>query len=436
MTFVRTWRLTLATFGLAAVMFMAGGLGFLGDRVGGRSGESAVETLPAGATRGDLTATIASLQNRLERIPNDASSWASLGLSLVEQAKATGDPSYYVQSERALRRSLRVDTESNYLAPLGMAALAAARHDFPLAQTWAKRGLAVNPSNAPLYGVLADAETQVGNFNEGMQAVQRMLDISPDASALARASYSWELRGDITQARALMERALSDAPTPSAKTFARYFLGEMALNQNDPAGAVAHDEAGLLVDPKSAALLQGRAKAKQTLGDTDGALRDFAQSVANGPEPGYFIEYGELLESVGRDAEAKLQYKAFEDLQRRFAKFGERPDVDAVLFYADHGDPVRALRVAEEALKTRGIVDMYDAYSWALHRNGRHLEAREWAAKARSLGTKNALFEFHAGAIEASLGRLDEARAHFAKALAINPEFHALHAAQARAALA
>ncbi len=423
MTLIRSWRLTLATFGLAAVLFTVGGLGIFGDNA---SSQPSVSGRPT---------TIAALQARLDRIPHDASGWASLGSAYIEEAKATANPAFYVDAERALRRSLKIDQASNFQANLGMAVLTAARHDFPSARTWAKRGLAINPSNAPLYGVLADAEINLGDYEAGSQAVQRMLDISPDGTALARASHVWELRGDFEQARLLMQRSLDDGGTPNIKVFARYFLGELALNSNDASGALTHYAAGLRVVPESSALLQGRAKAKMALGDTDGALADFASSVANGPEPGYFIEYGELLESLGRTDEAKRQYAKFEKLSGLFARYGERPDVDAVLFYADHGEPARALSVAEEALKTRRIVEMDDAYAWALHRNGRNEEALVSVTKALSFGARNAGFEFHAGAIQKALGNVDAAREHFAAALAINPAFHPQHAAEARSNL-
>src|SRR6185436_4245633 len=96
----------------------------------------------------------------------------------------------------------------NYGAMAGMAALASARHDFSGARSWARAGLDVNPANATLWGLLGDAETQLGNYPAAFDAVQRMVDLSPDTASLARASYTWELRGDVAEATAIMQRAL------------------------------------------------------------------------------------------------------------------------------------------------------------------------------------------------------------------------------------
>jgi hypothetical protein len=46
-----------------------------------------------------------------------------------------------------------------------------------------------------------------------------------------------------------------------------------------------------------------------------------------------------------------------------------------------------------------------DAYAWALMANGRAADARDWSDKATFRGRANALFAFHRGMIESSLGR-------------------------------
>jgi len=419
--------------GLAGVLFVVGALGLVQrseQLPGSRSG--AVERSVGLGRSGDA---IAALQARVQRVPQDYASWAALGLAYVGQARITGDPSYYPKAEGVLERSREINAVDNDGAAAGMAALASGRHDFTAAADWARQGLAINPSNALLYGALNDAETQLGHYNEAFDAAQRMVDLRPDTASLARASYAWELRGEVGQANELMQRALTAAAGPADRAFTRYQLGELAFNAGDPHAALAHYRSGLDADASYVPLLQGRAKAQAALGQPDAAVADYAQVVAKVPQPAYLIEFGELLESLGRSTEAQDQYETLAVETKLFEANGVAVDVEPALFAADHGDPAAALRAAETGIVTRQFLDMSDAYAWALHVNGRDAEALDWSAKALALGTRNALFHYHAGMIHLALGNRAAAKDELVSAFSINPNFGYLAAPIGRAAL-
>jgi tetratricopeptide (TPR) repeat protein len=427
-------RSFLTMVGLALLLFLAGGVGVLRSSSSDDPGPVPVLGV-APRSGGGLASRIVSLQDRVRRVPRDSDGWAALGLAYVEQARVTVDPTYYAKAEGALERSLSIDSGDNFAACAGMAALASARHDFAAAREWSRRGLAINPSNPTLHGALGDAEIQLGNYPAAFAAIQRMVDLVPDTASLARASYVWELRGDIDEARNLMQRALDDASTPADRGFARFHLGELAFNAGDPTAALDQYERGLKADPSSVALLAGRAKAEAALGRTDAALAGYADVVSRVPEPSYLVEYGELLQSLGRTGEAEQQYRLFAAVEELLESIGVALDVDPVLFQADHGDRRLALQHAEAGLRIRPFLEMDDAYAWALYVNGRDAEALEWSKKALALGTRSALFHFHVGMIQRSLGDQGAARAHLTEALAINPHFSPLWAPAARQAL-
>lgn len=421
-----------------AAVYVVGGLGLFGSRRGVSASKQTTAALPdAGPLRGaTLDVTIGRLQQRVKSVPQDFVAWASLDLAYVEQAKVSVDPIYYPKAQVVLERSLSINIADNYAAAAGMSTLAAARHDFTTAKSWAEKGLKINPANATLYGALDDAETQLGNYPAAFAATQRMVDLAPNSASLSRVSYTWELRGNVELARTYMQRALEDANGPAGRAFALYYLGELALNQGNPAGAMHQYRAGLAADASYAPNLEGIAKAEAALGQTAAALSDFAQVTNRVPQPTYLIEYGELLESVGRKAEAEMQYSVFEAEQRLFEANGATGDVDPTLFYADHGQPKRALLFGERAIKKRSFLEMDDAYAWALHVNGRDAEALDWSAKALHVGTRSALFHYHSGMIQKALGHHKEARAALTTALQLNSHFNPLAAPLAQRALA
>lgn len=383
----------------------------------------------------DPDAAVEALQARLARLPADWSAWASLGSVHLQQATTTADPSFYARAEEAFARSLQEKPEGNDAALVGQAALAAARHDFPAARELAERAIALNGFSASAHGVLTDALVELGDYERAFVVLQRMLDLRPAVPSYTRASYSFELRGDLAGARSALERALPIAVDPADAGFVHRYLGELAFNQGDLDEAERQFAAGLSRAPNYTPLLAGRARVAAARGEVDAALRDWNDVVARLPEPGYLTELGDLYASLGRDDEAQAQYAVVQTIEKLFVAAGADLDVEQALFAADHGDPAGALRSAEQAWQTRRSVHTADAYAWALHVNGRSAQALELSAQAQRLGTRNALFDYHRGMIELAVGERSAARESLTSALALNPHFSPLHAAQAQATL-
>jgi hypothetical protein len=76
------------------------------------------------------------------------------------------------------------------------------------------------------------------------------------------------------------------------------------------------------------------------------ALRDLQTLVNRLPLPGYLTEYGEMLTSAGRPAEAARQYVVARTWVRLARTSGVATDLETALFAADHGDKAEALRAA------------------------------------------------------------------------------------------
>ncbi|MFG2836031.1 tetratricopeptide repeat protein [Streptomyces zaomyceticus] len=379
--------------------------------------------------------TAAALTTRLQRLPGDWNTWSALGMAHIEQARTTADPALYTRADKALRRSLALQPSGNTGAETGMAALAAARHDFTTARTWARKALTSDPYNPAAYGVLADAHTQLGHYRDAERAVQKMNDLRPDAASLARASYTFELRGNTERAPELMRRSLTAATTDSERAFARACLSGLALEDGDARRALDEADQGLRTAPEDPALLDARARAHAALGKTDQARADWQRATDIAPLPHLLLALGETYQALGHDEQAQAQYTILRAQDTLRSSDGGPPDTDAILFEADHGSPVRAVALAEQALRARPFVAVHDAFAWALHRAGRHREALAHADQALALGTRHALWSYHRGAIHHALGNDQAATADLESALGPTPALHPLHATHARALL-
>ncbi|MDX6254709.1 MAG: hypothetical protein QOJ11_1043 [Frankiales bacterium] len=438
-------RPALAGAAVLLAVLMVAGLGIVGHlgsstgspRVASSTGSTAGDANLAlnPSNNGDQSAAIAGLQATLRKAPGNYAAWATLGLDYVDQARVTVNPAFDTLAEGALRKSLAINSADNFIADAGEASLAAARHEFAQAKSWALKGIVIDGYNAALYGILADAQTQLGDYDAARASVQKMINLRPQTPALARASYVAELAGNVPSAVSLMTQARDAASTPADTAFADYYLGELARNAGEPARAMAYYEAGLKVDPSYAALYEGRAKAEVALGRHSAAIADYTTVVGRVPQPQYVIEFGEYLQSLGRSDEAQQQYATFGVENQLFQDNGVLLDSDPALFCADHGDPAKALQFAEAGIKIRPFLEMDDAYAWALHVNGRDQEALSWSHKALATGMRNALFFFHLGMVEKSLGDKAAATRDLTTALRINPQFSPLQVPVAERAL-
>jgi len=375
---------------------------------------------------------IEALQARLHEVPKDWKTWASLGSAYVEQARITGDPSFYPKAQGALERSRQLSEKDNWAALVGLGSLANARHDFHAALDWGRRAERINPAAGSVHGVIADALTQLGDADGARAATQRMLDVQPGVASFTRASYDFELHGQVDRARDALQRALAEAGVPADRAFCHNYLGELALGNGDPRTALAEFDAGIAADAGYQLLHAGRAKALLALGRGDEALREYDLVVQRLPLPGLIAEYGDALVAAGQSEKAKRQYDLHAVQQRLFSASGVRDGLADAVYLADHGQPAEALAAARAEWADRQPVLVADALGWALHRTGQDAEALTYARQATALGWRNATFLYHRGVIQHALGDDVQARRDLTDALTLNPSFDALQAPQAR----
>jgi len=346
----------------------------------------------------DPTIATETPQERLRRLPGDHRGWASLGAQYVDQARTTGDPSFYAKADGALATAARLDPHDDTVLT-GQAALAAGRHEFADAARLAERAITANPYSAAAHGVLADARTQLGRLRAAEQAIGRLLNLRPGVAAFARASYAAELRGDQREARRLLEYAHDDAVTPADLAFTRHYLGELALHSGDLATADQWYARALAAQPAHTPALAGRARVAALSGRLTEALGLYDRVVQRLPLPQYLIEQGETRLKAGLRADWTL----LEAQRPQQAEAGVRDDLTWAEFEADHGDPQRAVRYARAEYARNPNLVAADALAWALFRSGEAKAALPYARRATSTGWHNPLLRYHRAQIERAL---------------------------------
>jgi tetratricopeptide (TPR) repeat protein len=379
-----------------------------------------------------LSQAIESLQGRLRQGPNDWRSYASLGLAYVQQARVTADPSYYPKAQGVLRRSLTLNHSQNDVAAIAMGALAAARHGFAGALAWGRRAERINPYSDNVYGVIGDAQTELGEYPQAFATIQHMVELKPQLSSYSRISYQLELRGQTALAISSMRDALSAAGTPEDAAWSSNQLADLYWNNGNVAAAARSYRAAVRYDPTFVPPVAGLANVAWARGDTTGAIRRYRKVVARYPLPQYVIALGDLFAAAGQRDQAGRQYGLVRTEEALLRANGVNVDLELALFDTDHGDVRAGLAAARSEWRRRHSILVADALAWALYRSGDARAALGYERKALSLGMRNALFFFHAGMIERALGDDAAAREDLRTALQINPFFSIQHAAEAR----
>jgi tetratricopeptide (TPR) repeat protein len=429
------------TAALAVTLFVAGGIGlFRGSAdapanapVQAPSTSVLLRPLAAG---GSVEDAIANLQQRLRVVPTDWKGFASLGLEYIAEARASADPTFYPKAEGVLQQSLQINGKDNFEALVGLGALALARHDFAGALTDGRRAVTMNPYDADVYGVIGDAQIELGHYRQAFATFQTMVDTRPDLSSYARVSYARELQGDVPGAIVSMQAAQEAAGTPSDAAWASFQLGELYWNSGRVDKAAEAYRRGTELAPEYVPPLAGLAKVAWAKGDIDRAISLFTEVVQRYPSPEYVIALGDLYAVRGEQAQANQQYALVRAEHDLFAANGVNIDLELALFDADHGAAADALVAARAEWARRQSIHVADALGWALFANGRYAQAARYAGKALALGTQNASFMFHAGMIQLRLGNDAAARDLLREALATNPNFSILYAQAAKDTLA
>ena len=367
--------------------------------------------------------------------PLDTAAALAQGADALQRARETADPAAYAQAESAFRRVLGTEPE-NVPALIGLGSLSLSRHEFAEALAIGRRAVRLNASSASVLGIIGDAQTELGRYDQALATVQRMVDLRPDLASYSRVSYQRELHGDLAGAISAMQLAVDAAgPATENTEYVRVQLGNLQFATGDLAAARQTYLRALARLPDYHLAVAGLARVAAAEGDLPAAIELYQRAKERLPLPEIVIGLGETLEAARRPAAAADEYALAEAMQRLNASYGMRVDLELAGFFADHGDPATALRLARHAHAERPTVFAADTLAWALYQAGHPRPALSFAREALRLGTQSSRLLYHAGVIEAGTGREAAARSHLAAALALNPAFSPLDAPRAAALL-
>ena len=380
----------------------------------------------------DTPAALAMFQERVDRDPN-AINLTLLAQLHVRRSRETGNVAELASAEIALKDALAL--QPNYgPAVLTQAAVLSGQHRFDEALTAARRAQQLDPRLGAL-GLVGDVLVATGDYEGAKEAYSQLAPSSPGLGA--RWGHLDELEGDIEGAIRQTERAaaagLDQGAVGEEAAWFQVRLGDLNfvignLSESDRRYRAAAD---LLPGYWSA--LAGRGKVSAARGDLERAVDFYESAAALVPRPEVMIALGDIYSITGELDRARDSYATIEVISQLSAGVYDR---NLALFEAEHGNPEKALALAQIGLEDRQDVYAYDTLAWALYKSGRYTEAGHAMEQAMSLGTRDPQLLFHSGAIWLALGNKSKARHDLEAALSLNSRFHPRHAVEAAELLA
>jgi tetratricopeptide (TPR) repeat protein len=309
---------------------------------------------------------------------------------------------------------------------IGRATVALDKHHFAEALALGEQAKQISPKRASVYGVIGDAQVELGRYEEALDTIQTMVDLRPDIASYTRVSYLRELQGDLDGAIQAMRLAVgAGSGSAEAVAWSRVQLGHLLLRKGQIAEAEREYTWAQAIDPNNMAAVAGIGRARLAAGDPAAAIPFYERAVERHPLPEHVVTLGDLYEAVGRPADAAKQFELARVLQELVVANGGNADLELALFEAERGDPASAVHLARAEVARRYSIHAQDALAWALYHAGDYAAAREASRQALRLGTRDGLMLFHGGMIELKLGDDAEGRRLLAHALAADPAFSA-----------
>ena len=356
--------------------------------------------------------------------PSYADAHADLALALAMRARETANTTFYDEGMKAVDHALAIE-KTNFAALKAQAWILLGKHEFAKAAAIASALNERAADDVMVYGFLSDAHTEMGNYAEAEKATQWMLNLKPgNIPALTRAAHLRELFGDAEGAIELFQMAhqqLAQSETEN-KAWVLVQLSHLCLIQGKTDDAERMANQALQSFPDYHYALGQLAKVRRAQGRYAEAATLERKRYAAAPHPENQFVLAQALELAGQRAEAKTAFADFERSARAEMNGADNANHELIFYYADHaGQPLQALKVAQLEFARRQDVHTRHAYAWALHKAGKHAEARKQMDQALSVGIRNAEFYRHAASIALALKDRQAAKAYDKKAAEVSP---------------
>ncbi|HTA67017.1 MAG TPA: tetratricopeptide repeat protein [Bryobacteraceae bacterium] len=319
-----------------------------------------------------------------------------LASTYAQKTRETTDYSYLDHAVSILESVLSSDS-SNYEALRLLTVTQLERHLFATAVDSSQRLIKINAADPWNWGTLGDAYIEMGEYGRAAEAYQKMVALRPDLASYNRAAHFHFLYNDVPGAIAIMKKAIeAGSSSPENVAWCMVDLGNIYFKSGQLALAQQSFADALRTFKNYHPAYAGLGRVLAASGEIAGAISNYHRAQEITPLPDYAAALFDLYKKSGQDALAARQMDLLDLIDKVSIANGERANRNLVLAFADHDVKLRrALELAQGELEFRRDVYSYDALAWALYKNNRVIEAKQYMEKALLLKTPEPAFRLH-----------------------------------------
>jgi len=384
------------------------------------------------------------LFKKIKENPSDIKSLNGLTAIYLQEARASGNYSYYDNAALNCVHAVLTKETTNFEALTYKAIIYLSQHHFAEGLRVAMEVQKMYPFNAFVYGILIDANVELGNYKTALENADRMISIRPDIRSYSRISYLREIHGDIRGAIDAMKLAV-DAGSPGTESteWARVQLGKLYEQIGEMKYAEMHYTIALDNRPGYSYALGGLARIAVARKDYERAIKLYLEADSISNDYSFREALVELYKLAGDQKQSSSIANAIIDQMERAAKAMAAGDSNghyadremAYAYLAIHNHNKALEHALLEYNRRPNNIEANETVAWAYYNKGSYRESTSYIKTALQTNCKNPALLCRAGLIYAKAGDKRTAEIYLQQALKNNPNISPLLKEEAGQAL-
>jgi tetratricopeptide (TPR) repeat protein len=365
------------------------------------------------------------LRQKISENPGDVKPRLQIAVIYLSEARVTGEHPYYYPAVLKILDDVLAIEPQNFEATTFKASVKMSQHQFAEARDLAAKAQKINPSNAYVYGVLVDANVELGNYDEAVKMSDQMQALKPSLEAYSRASYLREIYGNYPGSIEAMKLAVeAGLPGSEPQCWAKTTLGHLYETTGQMKLAEIQYKEILAMRPSYAFALRGLAQVKKAARQYDGALTDLENAARIMPEFSFHEEIADIYALQGKKQQAADKYREVAKMLDEDARSGHAVDLELCKLYTKTGQLDSAIVYGLKEYKKRPEnIDVNHALAHAYFKNKNNIQAKQHMEVALRTGSRDPELLQIAGAIALATGDKAQGNRLLAQARKTNPKF-------------